>query len=150
MENNPDAIYITERICECIRNRYKQPNHPISLLKTKTQTGHKARCQTHTDPLTPHDSHSKDNSEDASTVTGLSSGASNPSSLLFFDEDEETATKLKKKSVPKHTNGMGESFVWLWLKGSEETTPQDNLHTALTKIVTVTHSVDSEASFQCV
>ena len=56
----------------------------------------------------------------------------------------------KKKSIPKRANDKGENFVWLWLKGSEETTPQDNLCTTLTKIVTVVTSVDSEASFQCV
>ena len=36
------------------------------------------------------------------------------------------------------------------MKGGEKTTPQENLHTALTKIVTVTHSADVKASFQCV
>ena len=45
---------------------------------------------------------------------------------------------------------MGESYVALWVKGSKEITPQDNLHTALVKVVTVIHSVDGKASFQCV
>ena len=95
-------------------------------------------------------SHPKDNSDDASAVTGLSSDNSNPSSLLFFDEDEEVAIKLKKKSVPKHDNGMGESYVALWVKESKEITSQDTLHTALVKAVTIIHFVDGEASFQCV
>ena len=66
------------------------------------------------------------------------------------DEDEAAIPKLKKKSVPRRAGGKGESFVWLWLKGSKETTPQDNLCTTLTKVVTIISSVDSEASFQCV
>ena len=125
-------------------------SQPTPLPETGSQTGHNARGESNADPRTPQDSHSKDNSEDASMVTGLSSDASSTSSFLFFDKDKVAATKLKKKSIPKRANGKGESFVWLWLKGSEETTPQDNLCTTLTKVVTVISSVDSEASFQCV
>ena len=40
--------------------------------------------------------------------------------------------------------------MWLWVKGDKERTPQDNLHIALTKVVTVIHSGHGEASFQCV
>ena len=45
---------------------------------------------------------------------------------------------------------MGESYTALWMKGSKEITPQDNLHTALVKVVTGIHYVNGEASFQCV
>ena len=150
IENNQDAIYVTEKICERIRDHYKQLDHLASLPKTDTQTNHKAQSLAQTDPSALRDSRPKDNSDDASAITGLSSDNSNPSSLLFFDEDEKVAAKRKKKSVPKRDNGMGESYVWLWVKGSKETTPQDNLYTALTKVVTATHSVDGKASFQFV
>ena len=141
---------MSEKICEHIRECYKQLDHLSTLSKTGTPTNHKEQSRAQTYPLTSKDSHPKYNSDHTSTVTGLSSNNSNPSYLLFFDEDEEAAIKLKKKSAPKRDNGMCESFVALRVKGSKETTPQNNLHTALVKVVTVMHSVDGKTSFQCV
>ena len=40
--------------------------------------------------------------------------------------------------------------MWLWLKGSKETTLLNNLCTTLSKVVTVIISMDSGVSFQCV
>ena len=83
-ENNPDVIHITERICECIRGHYKEFSRPTPLPKTRSQTKHNARGESRADPTTPQNSHSRDNSEDALLVTGLSSNKSSTSSLFFL------------------------------------------------------------------
>ena len=36
------------------------------------------------------------------------------------------------------------------IKGNNEIIPQDNLYTAVVKVVTAIHSIDDKASFQCV
>ena len=114
--NTPDVIYMIERICKCIRGRHGELRQSSPSPKTRPQTGYGTRNAPAADPKTHQHSHSRDDSEDASVITGLSSDKSSTSSLDVCNKDEAAIPKLKKKSVPRRAGGKGESFVWLWLK----------------------------------
>ena len=145
-----DFIHVAKRICDCIRGRYNELTQSSPPPETRPHPGQDSRNSPEADPATCQHRELENDSEDASMITGLSPDNSCTSSLDLCDEDKTMMPKLKMKSVPRRVGGEGESFVWLWLKGSEETTPLNNLCTTLSKVVTVIISIDSEASFQCV
>ena len=68
---------------------------------------------------------------------------------VFIDIKEAEIAKLKRKSVQKHKTGVEESFVVLWVKASDEVTPQKNLYSSVIKVVTAIHAIESGASFHC-
>ena len=68
----------------------------------------------------------------------------------MLEEEEIIMPKIKRKSIPKRKGGQGERYLWLWIKGTDETSPLNNLHTKLSKVVAVLISEDGDASLQCV
>ena len=88
--------------------------------------------------------------DNASAVSGLSAMSDDLDSLVFVDDCEDERKKLKNKSIPKRASGTGDSFVAIWVKPSDSVSPQENLHTALVKLITVISAIDPKASFQCV
>ena len=57
--------------------------------------------------------------------------------LVFIGIEEEEATKLKNKSIPKQISGLGKNFVLLWIKPSNNVTPKDNILQDVVKVTTV-------------
>ena len=90
-----------------------------------------------------------------SVMSGISDGSASNNTAIYVESDEEEVPKLKKKAVPKREtgldkSGLGESFVAVWIKPSEEVTPTENLFQAMVKIIRILVGVDNKASFQCV
>ena len=83
-------------------------------------------------------------------LSGISHHGSRTSDFDLLEEVEIVMPKIKRKSIPKREGGQGESYLWLWIKGTDETSPLNNLHTKLSKVVAVLISEDGDASLQCV
>ena len=114
---------------------------------TSTQSGKTTleRANAKAPPLNttkPSSEDPEDSDEAASIISGLSLPSQDDASVVLADDWEEEKKALKKKTVPMRSSGREETFVQMWVRPSEECSPQENLRVALVKVVTVVTSVD--------
>ena len=136
------------------REEESQSAHGKTQQETPPDTHHQPsqtqRDTPKTSPAPRHHPQRENDSNDASMLSGISQHGSRTSDFDMFDEEEIITPKIKKKLVPKREGGQGESYMWLWIKGTDDTMPLDNLCTKLSKVVAVLVSKDGDASLQCV